>query len=354
MKRIIKSLMKRGLDYFIFEKFSAKISQLNTSQSLYEQIFETKPLIAPKQYSFELHFLVCEKDFLRSFWALKSFFYYSNLSARLVIQDDGTLTEEMIELYKKHFPKCIVNTNNDDELQEALTGYPMCQFFLGHHAISKKLFPPLLLSKTDYVMIMDSDILWFKQSNTITNCVKKGLPFYVDGGSDGAYVRNQKFMQNKLGIYPADRVNTGIVGYQKSKFLDLEFIESAIQKLVYIPKEFMLESLGYNNGIDIHSEDINKTLCWWVMEQTIYALLLGREPQRQVLKHWSNQKLDQLFGDLHQFTNSPIMKGTTLIHYISDRKHNQFFPTGVQHLIKRGFLEKLSKLSYTTKTLEYS
>ncbi|MEA5550655.1 hypothetical protein VB713_06640 [Anabaena cylindrica UHCC 0172] len=212
--------------------------------------------------------------------------------------------------------------------------------------MSKKLFPPLLLSRTDYVMTMDSDILWFKQSKAIAKCVKKGLPFYVGGGGgdDGAYVRNQKFMQDKLGLYPANSVNAGIVGYQKSKFLDLEFIESAIQKLVYIPKESIIESIGYNDGhIDIHSEDINKTLCWWVMEQTIYALLLGREPQRQVLKHWSNKPLDLLFADFHQFANSPIMRGTALIHYISDARHNQFFPAGVQHLIKRGFLAELSK-----------
>ena len=35
----------------------------------------------------------------------------------------------------------------------------LCRFFLGHHAISKKLLRPLLLSRADYLIIMDSDIL---------------------------------------------------------------------------------------------------------------------------------------------------------------------------------------------------
>ncbi|MEH1880355.1 MULTISPECIES: hypothetical protein [unclassified Nostoc] len=343
MHKFVKSLLRPIRDSFIFERFSAKLSQIEPIPSLYEDIFETRPFAIPKQCNLELHMLVCEKDFLRSFWSLKSFFHYSGLSARLVIQDDGTLTSESIARYYDHFPECIVNTHNDDKIREALTGYPMCQFFLGHHAIAKKLFHPLLLSQAKYVLIMDSDILWFKQSKDIINCVKKRLPFYVDGGCPGAYVRNQKFMEDKLGLYPADNVNSGIVGYQKSKFLDLEFIEAAMQKLVHIPKESILESVGYfDDSVDINSEDINQTLCWWVMEQTIYALLLGREMHRQSLKRWSSRSLDQLLGDLHQFSNSPIMRGTALIHYISDSAHNQFFPAGVQHLIKRRLLEKIS------------
>ncbi len=341
MYKFVKNLLKQKLEYLIFEDFASKSSL--SDLPVYEQIFATKPFIMSTQSGVELHMLVCEKDFLRSFWALKSFFYYSGISARLVIQNDGSLSSQALDLYSEHFPNCVVNTDNDDKIRDALTNHPMCQFFVGHHAISKKLFHPLLLSQSRYVLIMDSDILWFRRSKAIANCVKNCFPFYVNGGS-GAYVRNQKFMESRLDLYPADNVNSGIVGYQKSKFIDMEFIESAIKKLVHIPKENLLESIGYiDDSVDIHSEHINETLCWWVMEQTIYALLLGREPQRQALPSWSNRLLVKLFGDLHQFTNSPIMRGTALIHYISDSWHNQFFPVGVQHLINRGFLEKISK-----------
>ena len=281
--------------------------------------------------------LVCEKDYLRSFWALKSFFCYSGLQARLVIQNDGSLSSKLLDQYREHFPGCVVNTANDSEIRSALVGYPMCQFFLGHHAIAKKLFHPLLLSKTKYVIIMDSDILWFRKSKAILNSVKTGLPFYVDGGTR-AYVRNQEYMEETLELYPANNVNSGILGYQKLQFMDLEFIEKAIQKLVNIPKEFISQSIGYvDSSVDTNSDDVNKTLCWWVMEQTIYALLLGREQQRKALKYWSANP----FCELHQFTNSPIRRRTALVHYISDAFHNQFFPVGVEHLINCGFLEKL-------------
>ena len=343
MANIFKLLARKILHRLMFENFSVKQVPTEARLSVYEQIFETRPVAMPKKCDVELHMLVCERDFLRSFWALKSFFYYSGISARLVIQNDGSLTAEALDLYHEHFPGCVVNTDKDDEIRAALSGYPMCQFFLEHHAISKKLLHPLLLSQSEYLIIMDSDILWFSQSRRIKQCVNNRLPFYVDGGG-GAYVRNQKFMEDKLELYPAKNVNSGIVGYRKSDFLDLDFIESSIQKLVYIPNELLLESIGYvDKNVDIHSADTNQTLCWWVMEQTIYALLLGRELQRQALKHWSNLTLDRIVGDLHQFTNSPIFRGTTLIHYISDARHNQFFPAGVEHLLNRNFLDKLAR-----------
>ncbi|MDF5726196.1 MAG: hypothetical protein PUP91_38310 [Rhizonema sp. PD37] len=343
MVGIVKRILKSFLDSLIFEEFSSERLQHFSNPNCYSQILATRPVTISSSWKLELHMLVCEKDFLRSFWALKSFFYYSGLRAKLVIQNDGSLSPELLDRYHEHFPGCIVNTNVDDEIRDALVGYPMCQFFLGHHAIAKKILHPLLFSNADYLIIMDSDILWFSKSKAIANCIKNGLPFYVNGGSS-SYVRSQKFMEDKLGLYPADNVNSGIVGYQKSKFLDLKFIEAAINKLVHIPKEFILESAGYvDHSVELNSADINQTLCWWVMEQTIYALLLGRESQRQALKSWSNRKLDQLFGDMHQFTNTPIMRGTALIHYITDPIHNQFFPAGVEHLLKRGFLEKLSR-----------
>ncbi len=341
MSTLIQRLQTRALNRLIYERLPHKVTEPRSQ--LYQQIFDTRPFVMTKQSNLELHMLVCEKDYLRSFWALKSFFYYSELPARLVIQNDGSLTAQALDRYHEHFPNCIINTENDDEIHTALTGYPMCQFFLGYHAISKKLFHPLLLAKADYLILMDSDILWFKPSKAIKKAVRKSLPFYVDAGAK-AYVRNQEFMEQRLELYPAHNVNSGIVGYAKSNFLDLEFIESMIQKLVHVPKDLISESIGYKDvSVDPDSDNIYQTLCWWVMEQTIYALLFGREPQRQMLKSGSNRKLDLLLRDLHQFTNTPILRGTALVHYISDLRHRQFFPTGVEHLINRGFLEKLCR-----------
>ena len=47
-------------------------------------------------------------------------------------------------------------------------------------------------------------------------------------------------------------------------------------------------------------------------------------------------------ADTHQFTNTPVMKKTAMIHYISDATHNQFFPVGVEHLLRLGCLNQWS------------
>lgn len=342
MNQALQRSLNRVLNHFIFEQFSDTSSQNLLHNDSYQKIFETRPIKIPDKSNLELHVLVCERDFLRSFWALKSFFYYSNLPTKLVIQDDGSLTSQSHDRYYEHFPGCIVNSNNDNEVHKALTGYPMCQFFLGHHPIAKKLFHPLLVSTAEYLIVMDSDILWFKHSRAINQAVQKKLPFYVDGKAE-AYVRNREFMEQKLNLYPAVNVNSGIIGYPRSRFLDLQFIESAIRKLVLIPKNLVPQSVGYTDtSVNLASNVLYETLCWWVMEQTVYALLLGRESQRRCLEAWSEQCWKRIFGDLHQFTRSPIFRGTVLVHYISDSSYNQFFPAGVQHLIKRGFIEKLS------------
>uniref|UniRef100_B8HPW9 Nucleotide-diphospho-sugar transferase domain-containing protein n=1 Tax=Cyanothece sp. (strain PCC 7425 / ATCC 29141) TaxID=395961 RepID=B8HPW9_CYAP4 len=338
--KILKHLLKPLKDYLVSEHFPASIAKSASNPSLYTDIFKTPPYGIKEKSDLELHMLVGEKDFLRSFWSLKSFYYYSGLPARLVIQDDGSLSSDSINRYYEHFPGCIVNTNNDEPIYTGLKNHPMCQFFYEYHVIAKKLFPPLLVTQANYVVIMDSDILWFKRSRAITDCIRSGIPFCLNSGSK-AYVRNQEFMENKLELYPANNVNSGIIGYRKSDFLDLNFIEAAIGKLVHVSKDLIRESAGYlDSSVNIEAEDINQTVCWWVMEQTIYALLLGRNPHHHSLKACSTRISDQLFGSLHQFTKSPIMKGTALIHFISDQRHNQFFPVGVEHLIKRGFLNK--------------
>ena len=266
---------------------------------------------------------------------IKIFFYYSGLPVRLVLQSDGTLTPASIDAYRHHFPGCLVHANHDRHVRESLADRPLCQFFLQHHPISKKLLHPLILSQAEYIIIMDSDILWFRYSAAIADCVQRRLPFYMDGGTE-AYARNRRFMETALDLSPAHNLNSGIIGYRRTAFLDLPFIDAALRKLADVPLEQLPASIGYDDGnMDVHSKDARATLCWWVMEQTIYALLMGREAYRRILPSHA----DSAAFETHQFTNSPIADNTCLVHYISDSTHKQFFPVGVDCLLQRGCLE---------------
>jgi len=151
-------------------------------------------------------------------------------------------------------------------------------------------------------------------------------------------------METALDLHPAGNVNSGMIGYRRTEFLDLPFIEDALQKLADVPSEQVLDSIGYvDANVDIHAEDVRATLCWWVMEQTIYALLMGRDQAHRALRSWSAWRPFHPMDETHQFTNTPVRKNTAMIHYISDANHNRFFPVGVEHLLRRGCLNQWSR-----------
>jgi hypothetical protein len=343
MRSRTKRLLTRVVNHLLTEKLPASAAPADPRPAVYRRILETRPVPMPAQRDVELHMLVSERDVLRSIWALKSFFHYSGIPVRLVIQSDGSLTPASLDQYREHFPGCVIHADHDHVVRDALVGHPLCQFFLGHHAISKKLLHPLLLSRADYLLIMDSDILWFRNSDAIADCVRDRVPFYVDGGTE-AYARNRRYMETALDLHPARNVNSGMIGYRRTAFLDLPFIEGALRKLADVPRDQLLDSIGYVDAyVDVHAEDVRATLCWWVMEQTIYALLMGRDQRHRSLRSWSRWRLFRGMEETHQFTNSPVMKKTAMIHYISDAAHNRFFPVGVEHLLRRGCLNEWSR-----------
>ena len=343
MRSRTKRLLTRVVNHLLTEKLPASAAPADPRPAVYRRILETRPVPMPAQRDVELHMLVSERDVLRSIWALKSFFHYSGIPVRLVIQSDGSLTPASLDQYREHFPGCVIHADHDHVVRDALVGHPLCQFFLGHHAISKKLLHPLLLSRAEYLLIMDSDILWFRNSDAIADCVRDRVPFFVDGGAE-AYARNRRYMETSLDLHPARNVNSGMIGYRRTAFLDLPFIEDALRKLADVPRDQLLDSIGYVDAhVDIHAEDVRATLCWWVMEQTTYALLMGRDQRHRSLRSWSRWRLFRGMEETHQFTNSPVMKKTAMIHYISDAAHNRFFPVGVEHLLRRGCLTEWSR-----------
>ena len=156
-------------------------------------------------------------------------------------------------------------------------------------------------------------------------------------------------METSLDLHPARNVNSGMIGYRRKAFLDLPFIENALRKLADVPRDQLRDSIGYVDAyVDIHAEDVRATVCWWVMEQTIYALLMGRDNRHRALRSWARWRPFHRMAEMHQFTNTPVTKKTAMIHYISDTTHNQFFPVGVEHLLQRGCLEHWSAPGPTT------
>ncbi len=298
----------------------------------YKRIFETPAIPIRQDANTELHMLVCEGDVQRAFWSIKSFYRYAKLRIGLAIHDDGSLSPSSKARFAEHFPGCRLYTGHDAAILQRLEGFPLCQYFRKNHFMARKLIDVLLTAQTNYVLGTDSDVLWFRASPVVTSCIRERKPFYQDGGAE-AYVRNRKFMEDDLDLHPAPDCNAGVVGYPVADFRDFAFLETALERLINVPAHRASMSIGFRNKhVKPESTDWNEKLCWWVMEQTLYALLFGRATAVERLNNWPGH------GVAHQFPGAPLTANTALVHYISDSFHKAFFEVGVEHLLGRGFL----------------
>ena len=113
MRNRLKRLLTPVVNHLLTEKLPASAAPHDPRPAVYRRILETRPVPMPAQSDLELHMLVSERDFLRSIWALKSFFHYSDLPARLVIQSDGSLTPASLDHFREHFPGCVIHADHD-------------------------------------------------------------------------------------------------------------------------------------------------------------------------------------------------------------------------------------------------
>ena len=185
----------------------------------YQRILDTRPQHIRQNSTFELHMLVCEKDLIRTIWSLKSFFQYSALNPYVIIHNDGSLSESSLRILKEHFIGCKIPNDAETIIHQRLEGYPLCQFFRQKHFIAGKFFDVMLFSESEYIMVMDSDILWFSESPQISECIGMNTPFYVESGGE-AYVRNRSFMEEHCQLIPAKGFNSGIIGFPRKEFLE--------------------------------------------------------------------------------------------------------------------------------------
>ncbi len=316
----------------------------------YRLIFDTSPIHVSTTSRFELHMLLCESDLVRGMWALKSFFLNAGIDARLTVHDDGSLSTESRRRIRDHFIGCEMPVADHPKVPEALKGYPLCEDFRRRHFIARKLFDVLVWSRTEYAMVIDSDLLWFAPSVTVANAIADRRPMYTEGGGE-AYVRNRNYLEGHCGLVPASNVNSGWVGFSPADLRDLDFIERALDCMMRVPEKLVASSIGYRHSegmADFDENDPLGSIVWWVMEQTLYALLMGREANLVPLA-WDHG----VGSRRHQFA-PPIDEKTAFVHFISDARDNRFFPIGVDHLLRTDFLESWEKRSASSQSASSS
>jgi len=229
---------RKGLKWELSHLKKAFLGYHQGWRYVFNKFFLAKKIIK-KNFSFSssaeanlsIHVLACQRDFIMLLWALKSFFSFFNYPFQLYIHNDGTLIQKQINIIKKHFPKVIFIESREILNNKNLTNYPIIKNFIMAHPkyyLMKKIVDPYFVSSKDYILVIDSDILWFKEPiellvNLNTGCQKSLMMWSPLPGP--VYFKNGDVLDENLSHY-----NSGVVLYQRDNF-DLSALANYLEKI---------------------------------------------------------------------------------------------------------------------------
>jgi len=193
--------------------------------------------------------LTWRRDWLNLLWALKSFYHFAEVDYPLFIHDGGLLPHQAKRL-RDHFPDATfvpmaeANTRITHEFERR--DLRRCLEYRQFNVSTCKLFDFFAFSTADYVLVIDSDIVFFQRPELLL--VPPGGVAVNRYNRDVAYWYSMELdeLEAAFGIRPPDRINSGLALIRRES---IDF--AAIDRWLAHPKMFE-----------------NK----WVTEQTLHAL----------------------------------------------------------------------------------
>lgn len=156
-----------------------------------------------------------KRNFYESAAALYSFCFWKR-DIHIHYHEDGTLDEEEITFLKEKFPgiKVFLRTEQNKKVDEALAsrGLSNCQALRECFFLSIKLFDMILGKKTDYLLHIDSDALFFRKPEQIIDIATTGkLNGCYNADVNNAYSFDAKTMETFVHRPMLERFNSGLI-----------------------------------------------------------------------------------------------------------------------------------------------
>lgn len=288
---------------------------MSSVKSLLNNVKSTPTLNITGKDKFEVHSLTSHKHLYFYLWSIKSFLLSNNLNPSVVVHDDGTLTKEDIKKLNWHLAGVIIVTKKqaDRQVLPLLKNHPSCYKYRSEQKFAKKVFDILLLANSQKIMILDSDVLFFKKPTEIINWAENRVcemrynhdPFDTERN---IHTRLKKDLEVE---YPIG-YNSGLQCLSK-EILDVDFLED------YLSFCYKQENLD-----------------WWVIEQRSMALLTYRYNSRMCSslprKRYLFQNKKNVFYKNRNI--NPFPKGLVAKHY-SRYARNLFVTEGIPKLMKK-------------------
>ncbi|WP_145929011.1 hypothetical protein OH491_08860 [Termitidicoccus mucosus] len=121
----------------------------------------------------EVHCVMHSRDIQHAIWGLASFFYFAGNVFSLVVHADNEWTPEQLALFGGHFRgvKIIPRAESDVLMSDVLKEFPACHRYRRSGAYGRKLFDPYLLRSLPCLILLDSDVLFFRKPNELLDIV---------------------------------------------------------------------------------------------------------------------------------------------------------------------------------------
>ncbi|MGH0032967.1 MAG: hypothetical protein ACQGVC_24510 [Myxococcota bacterium] len=249
----------------------------------------------------ELHTLVCARDVPMSLWSIESFVAFSGLRPRVVVHGDGTLTDEHRELYGRYFEgiRVLDEPEHDARIDAALAPWPASRRARrtpGFYC-ARKLWDPLFVARSPTLLLLDSDVLFFRRPDRLLAYLASGQPCFSSDYED-AYAESRPSLERFAGHRVRSCVNSGVLHVP---------VEGYRRRLDRVERYF--ERVAARSG----PVDPNRD------EQTTHALLMSDLGAARLPPSY------RIIG--------PVDAGTTSYHFVGEGKGRKaFWDVGVARL----------------------
>ena len=199
----------------------------------------------------EIHILCQKKDSIMLAWSLVSFIKQTGICLKIIIHDYCSFYKKTAKRLESKFPELkVLFLTEANMLINNMTN--LTPKLLEHrkfgHKLIYKLVDIFLLSRTEKVMVLDSDVLFFNRPEEILKFINENpdcdsLISRHDGSCDlmllPDYSTKHDILKNEAGY-----MNSGIIFYKKDKIGDdklLEYFENTLRE----PGDYFVEMTGW-------------------------------------------------------------------------------------------------------------
>jgi len=205
---------------------------------------------------------------------------------------DGDITDDDARILTEHSPgiRVIDRKSADAQMKGILARHPVCADYRSRVVNSLELLDNLLLSRTNAVMTMNSDVLFLKRPEQLTAWLRdaEGTIIYVHEDNPAS----QKKFLDGLGCGFPPHVTLALVCLHKS-IADLDLIEQTLKKTRYLTSR--LWAIG-QCAYPVLLEEASRTHTISTFDKTTFDAS-GAFTDAAVFRHyWSSTGL---FTDIH-------------------------------------------------------